>query len=295
MPKAAKKSRTSGSARADPLKQSSGNTLKKARSATEKSSEESSTQNTPVKDCQAGNYLLFVNLCGTYDPSITRLLSVPPELTFDKLHDVLQIAFGWTDSHMHTFRVEERDPVGQRRGENLLELSRFAQDDNFGFIRREVKAEAEFALTDVFENAKYRGKTTLTYEYDMGDSWKHDIYVLGRADDHLGNTLGLREDGDQRILCISGEGHGCAEDCGSYPGWEDLKEAFKKTKGGDKERREWYKKYCLNGDPKGLDPHNWSILDVNAQLSEVSKTICVEGLKVTKHCRLRSEDSVSVR
>ena len=33
--------------------------------------------------------------------------------------------------------------------------------------------------------------------------------------------------------------------------------------GGDKERKESYKKYCANGDKKGLDPLKWSILDVN--------------------------------
>ena len=47
----------------------------------------------------------------------------------------------------------------------------------------------------------------------MGDGWEHEPYVLGRADEHLGRALGLNRL-NQKIACISGEGHACAEDCG---------------------------------------------------------------------------------
>ncbi|KAL8859781.1 MAG: hypothetical protein Q9198_010618 [Flavoplaca austrocitrina] len=43
---------------------------------------------------------------------ITRVLSLPPSLTFAKFHRVLQIAFGWAGFHMHTFNIEI--PVGKR-------------------------------------------------------------------------------------------------------------------------------------------------------------------------------------
>lgn len=49
-----------------------------------------------------------------------------------------------------------------------------------------------------------------------------------------------------------------------------MKELF--TKKGKKDpdgRKEWYKKYCANGDPKGLDPYRWSILDVNDALAQI--------------------------
>ena len=44
------------------------------------------------------------------------------------------------------------------------------------------------------------------------------------------------------------------------------------TKKGKKDpegRKEWYKKYCANGDPKGLDPYKWSVVDVNDALAEI--------------------------
>lgn len=69
---------------------------------------ENDTQNASKGDCQAGNYLLLIYLMDTYEPSISRLLSVPPETTFDKLHEAIQIAFGWANSHMHQFEVNEK-------------------------------------------------------------------------------------------------------------------------------------------------------------------------------------------
>ncbi|KAL8820020.1 MAG: hypothetical protein Q9191_007609 [Dirinaria sp. TL-2023a] len=71
------------------------------------------------------------------------------------------------------------------------------------------------------------------------------------------------------MVVITGEGHRCAEDCGGPPGWQDLKDSFAKTKGGDKERKEWYKRMCSNGDKKGLNPYEWDILSINAELADI--------------------------
>jgi hypothetical protein len=38
-------------------------------------------------------------------PEIWRLIRVPSDIRMDRLHDVLQVAFGWTDSHLHQFHV----------------------------------------------------------------------------------------------------------------------------------------------------------------------------------------------
>lgn len=41
----------------------------------------------------------------------------------------------------------------------------------------------------------------------------------------------------------------------------------KKGKRDPENRRQWYKTYCANGDPKGLDPYKWSIIEVNDRLA----------------------------
>ena len=33
--------------------------------------------------------------------------------------------------------------------------------------------------------------------------------------------------------------------------------------------KEWYKTECVSGDPTGLDPHKWDLLDVNDALEEI--------------------------
>lgn len=37
------------------------------------------------------------------EPAVSRTLELSRELNFAQLHEVLQAAFGWTDSHLHQF------------------------------------------------------------------------------------------------------------------------------------------------------------------------------------------------
>jgi len=56
---------------------------------------------TPVQVCQ-----LKVTLQGSRPP-IWRRFQVPGNVTLYKLHRVLQVVMGWTDSHLHQFIVGE--------------------------------------------------------------------------------------------------------------------------------------------------------------------------------------------
>jgi hypothetical protein len=128
----------------------------------------------------------------------------------------------------------------------------------------EIKYEGAFTLADIYASEKYGGKVEVTYEYDHGDSWLHDITFLGRADPNLRKTLGVPD--KLEAFCLGGEGHHAAEDCGSTPGWENLKNVFKKGRKDPEGLKKWYKTRCANGDPKGLDPYKWDMWDVNDAL-----------------------------
>jgi Plasmid pRiA4b ORF-3-like protein len=39
------------------------------------------------------------------EPEVERVIDVPAAITLDDLHKVLQVALGWTDSHLHEFRT----------------------------------------------------------------------------------------------------------------------------------------------------------------------------------------------
>lgn len=57
------------------------------------------------------NYLVQVRL-DVDEPAVTRLLSLPPSLNFAEIHEILQIAFNWTNSHAHSFHVSRSDFQG---------------------------------------------------------------------------------------------------------------------------------------------------------------------------------------
>jgi Plasmid pRiA4b ORF-3-like protein len=60
-------------------------------------------------------YELKVTLRGS-KPAIWRRLQVPGSIKLNRLHQVLQVAMGWTDSHLHQFSFagDEQSPPHQR-------------------------------------------------------------------------------------------------------------------------------------------------------------------------------------
>ena len=105
-------------------------------------------------------YQIKVTLLGT-KPPIWRRLLVPANLTLAQLHDVLQIAMGWDDGHMHEFRV------GQRRFGRPVPADRFM---------RMPRTESE--RTARLSPVRGRAGATMIYSYDFGDSWEHSICLL---------------------------------------------------------------------------------------------------------------------
>ncbi len=124
--------------------------------------------------------------------------------------------------------------------------------------------EADWTLADVYEKPEWKDKVSLTYEYDMGDSWEHSICLLSNL--HPGKRWVFPS--DMKAVCLTGHGHPVAEDSGGFGGWEHLQELFAKPRMRDEDdRRGWYKKSCANRDKKGLNPHEWNMMQVNTDLS----------------------------
>ena len=88
-------------------------------------------------------------------PPIWRRIEVPADIKLGKLHDVIQITMGWTDSHLHAF-IAGQTVYG-------------APDPEFG---GGTKNERNVRLDSI---VKAGGK--LVYEYDFGDGWVHEIKV----------------------------------------------------------------------------------------------------------------------
>ena len=274
MPKAQKKSRSSDS-RATPLAVCDANVSKRPQASKKSSKLDKNIENNAeihvdsskeISSVDSRNYLILATLSGSTSPNITRLLSLPPSLTFDKLHGVLQISFGWTDSHMHVFNVSFVDAEPGFMGPcpflSLYSDPSYLPDD----LRAESKAESEVTLADVYEDPEWKDKALIDYEYDHGDSWNHHLALLGRATPGTNAQFGAPD--NVKILCLDGQGHPAAEDVGGTYGWRGLKEAFKHPrKAENRQQVEWYKNDCLNGD-KNLDPYAFNVLDVNDGLRD---------------------------
>ena len=153
-------------------------------------------------------YRLRVSLIGS-EPEIWRLLDADGGLRLDELHDVLQIAFGWRNSHLHQFM--EENPYEQRLpriGRAPLHWSMpDPEDDEPGL------PESEWTIAAVVD----RLSGPLYYEYDFGDGWIHSIEVIGS--EPAGRTS--RAPGS-----LDGKNRGPIDDSGGVGGYQELLEAL---------------------------------------------------------------------
>jgi len=89
-------------------------------------------------------------------PPVWRRILVPGKLSLFKLHQVLQSAMGWTDSHLHQFTIHG-DSYSIPSEDDLEPVI----DERRHVLWKTVPIE----------------KMVFTYEYDFGDSWLHQIEV----------------------------------------------------------------------------------------------------------------------
>jgi len=141
---------------------------------------------------------LKVTLCET-EPVIWRRLEVRSDMSLDLLHAVIQVAMGWTNSHLHAFcagRERFVDPTINGKPEFL--------DDPPEVDERKVKVK------DVLP----RTHAHLIYEYDFGDSSDHTVAVE--------DILYEQADSSPSARCLDGARACPPEDCGGVGGYADL-------------------------------------------------------------------------
>jgi len=154
-------------------------------------------------------YLLGIEMIDI-EPRIWRRFVVPAGITLDRLHDVIQIVMGWTDSHLHEFII------GKKRYTEYPEY----EDDGLEC--------GKYRLGDLI---KQKGRS-FRYLYDFGDGWEHEIVIEEK--NHR------NPDGSMEIVCLEGERACPPEDVGGVPGYYDFCEALKDPSHEDHEScTEW--------------------------------------------------------
>jgi hypothetical protein len=174
-------------------------------------------------------YQIKVTLVGS-KPPIWRRLRVPAGTTLGCLHDVIQAAFGWEDSHLHHFEAGTK---------------RYA---NPAFDLDGARDETGVPLSDVAAAVGSR----LRYTYDFGDDWEHDILVEDV----------LPADQIAHAVCVAGRRAGPPEDCGGIWGHAELCDVLADPTHPDHaDRLDW-----LGGD---YDPAAFDKDDVNQALTRI--------------------------
>jgi hypothetical protein len=140
-------------------------------------------------------YQFKITLLGS-KPPIWRRIQVT-DCTLDKLHEHIQTAMGWENSHLHQFSI-----AGDRYGDPQL-LG--------GMDDIKIKNSRKTKLSDILpaKGQKFRFK----YEYDFGDGWEHEVLFEGCPEPAKGNNY---------PLCLEGERACPPEDCGGIWGYYDL-------------------------------------------------------------------------
>ena len=150
-------------------------------------------------------------------PRIERTLELPVKLNFAQFHEILQAAFGWTDSHLHRFDV----------GGLTIGAPEFDDGDAYG--PRTLDA-SEVRMQDLTFPYGEDARLQILYVYDYGDNWHHQI-VLRRQ---------LRMQAVSYPRCAGGARSGPPEDVGGYCGYADFLEAWLDPENGEhKAMRRW--------------------------------------------------------
>lgn len=105
-------------------------------------------------------------------PEIWRQLEVRASTSLGQVHEVLQVAFGWEDAHLHRFT--DSDPFAPLRpidGEIPEALQWLPKQ---WCAEPGDRAEEGFSLDQLLAS----GSGMAFYEYDLGDSWLHRIELI---------------------------------------------------------------------------------------------------------------------
>ncbi len=138
-------------------------------------------------------FLLRITLLGS-EPPIWRRVAVQGDVSLFELHQIIQVAMGWENYHLHEFTIK-----GQNYGDPDNELD----------LGPSIVNDKQILLQQVISRARAK----FHYLYDFGDDWQHEIVV---------EKITAPEEGRRYPFCLGGARACPPEDCGGIWGYEEL-------------------------------------------------------------------------
>jgi hypothetical protein len=161
---------------------------------------------TPRRDVVVYRIRVHIN---DSEPSIWRRLDLRSNLTLDLLHQVLQLAFDWTDSHLHRFSLG--GGAFDHHSQLFLcpydVVNKESPEDDDGLPAAETRLD---------ETLSQPGDV-LHYLYDYGDNWELTL--------RLEEVLPTESDSPAAVV-VDGERAAPPEDCGHLVDVDSLSEVL---------------------------------------------------------------------
>ena len=170
-------------------------------------------------------------------PQIWRRLLVPGRISLHRLHQVIQVAMGWTNTHLYEFEVAEH---------RYTALETLDGDDGSRDARRITLARVTTGPGDQFK-----------YLYDFGDDWLHTVEV---------EALQPRLVGVNYPCCEAGARACPPEDCGGAWGYFEFLEARGNPAHSEHDTmHQWLR--------RDFDPEAFDLAEVNRRLLRGSRQL----------------------
>jgi len=185
----------------------------------------------PQKNQPLQIYQLHVTL-QNIEPTIFRTVVVTSTTTLRQLHELIQASFGWLNCHLHAFRDQDGVSYSSAQ-EGMFAMDMEVDDVDDAMIRLDSVLQAK--------------GDRLTYEYDFGDGWEHEIVVV-----EIGppKTKGLYP------AVIDGARNCPPEDCGGPFGYQELMELVLRKRQRiplESDEEEWVEWLGDDYDPEAFD------------------------------------------
>jgi hypothetical protein len=175
-------------------------------------------------------------------PPIWRRVLVSSETKLSQLHDIIQTAMGWEDSHLYKFTIGIVTFSAHHEPGDL--------DEMVAIDERYVKL---LQLVAPFRPFRGDFHFAFEYEYDFGDSWTHDVVFEDVLDPDPARKV---------PICVGGERACTPEDVGGVHGYEASLAALKNP---DDPEHNTYAEWI--GDD--FDPETFDMDAINAALKSL--------------------------
>jgi hypothetical protein len=166
-------------------------------------------------------------------PKIWRRVLIPSDMSLADFHEVIQTSMGWENSHLHYFEKNNTFYTLKIEGDDFL-------DENNKIDYRDL------TVADLLTKKHDR----ITYEYDYGDRWEHDIFL---------EDITTVNPQIKYPVCIEGKMSCPPEDCGGINGYHDILFILKNP------QHKYYENYKDWLDER-FDPEYFNIDEVNRRL-----------------------------